>query len=192
MEAIEGYLYHHTLHKNPILTILVPVCGDMVNNGKRGRDTKIPQSGGPPIKVGDEAIHKELGDRMKRAATTASSFEAAQDSGSGPRCQDTILGDVDFQTRFETTSIQSNDPPLSKVKTFGGGEDILKLMELMAHCIKLCEFMRKKNKEKCAARHIFILLSDVNTVSMVVKILILILGSYDFTILQSKNDPDPT
>ncbi|GJU05564.1 putative ribonuclease H-like domain-containing protein [Tanacetum coccineum] len=40
--------------------------------GKRGRDTKIPQSGGPPIKVGDEAVHKELSDRMERTATTAS------------------------------------------------------------------------------------------------------------------------
>ncbi|GJR18167.1 retrovirus-related pol polyprotein from transposon TNT 1-94 [Tanacetum coccineum] len=29
---------------------------------KRGQDTKIPQSGGPPEKVDDEAIHKELGD----------------------------------------------------------------------------------------------------------------------------------
>ncbi|GJU19108.1 hypothetical protein Tco_1147074 [Tanacetum coccineum] len=62
---------------------------------KRGRDIKIPQSNGPPIKVGDEAVHKEL--------------------GSGPKCQDTILGDVDAQTRFETTSKQSNDPPLSRV-----------------------------------------------------------------------------
>ncbi|GJV77805.1 hypothetical protein Tco_1509389 [Tanacetum coccineum] len=58
----------------------------------------------PLKKVGDEAVHKELGDRMERAATTASSLEAEQDSGSGPRCQDTILGDVDAQTRFETTS----------------------------------------------------------------------------------------
>ncbi|GJR47962.1 putative ribonuclease H-like domain-containing protein [Tanacetum coccineum] len=49
---------------------------------KRGRDTKIPQSSGPPIKVGDEAIHKELGDRMERVATTASSLEAKQDSDS--------------------------------------------------------------------------------------------------------------
>ncbi|GKC45146.1 putative ribonuclease H-like domain-containing protein [Tanacetum coccineum] len=48
---------------------------------KRGRDTKIPQSGGPPTKVGDEAVYKELGDRMERAATTASSLEAEQDSG---------------------------------------------------------------------------------------------------------------
>ncbi|GJW19873.1 uncharacterized mitochondrial protein-like protein [Tanacetum coccineum] len=43
--------------------------------------------------VGDEAVHKELGDRMERAATTTSSLEAEQDIGSGPRCQDTILGD---------------------------------------------------------------------------------------------------
>ncbi|GJR92247.1 putative ribonuclease H-like domain-containing protein [Tanacetum coccineum] len=48
---------------------------------KRGRDTKIPQSSGPPIKVGDEAVHKELGDIMERVATTASSLEAEQDSG---------------------------------------------------------------------------------------------------------------
>ncbi|GKD72186.1 putative ribonuclease H-like domain-containing protein, partial [Tanacetum coccineum] len=43
---------------------------------KRGRDTKIPQSSGPPVKVGDEVVRKELGDRMERAATTASSLEA--------------------------------------------------------------------------------------------------------------------
>ncbi|GJR66772.1 putative ribonuclease H-like domain-containing protein [Tanacetum coccineum] len=42
---------------------------------KRGRDTKIPQSSGPPVKVGDEAVHKELGDKMERAATTASSLK---------------------------------------------------------------------------------------------------------------------
>ncbi|GJR10295.1 hypothetical protein Tco_0792947 [Tanacetum coccineum] len=39
--------------------------------------------------VGDEAIHKELGDKMERAATTASSLEEEQDSG-----------DVGAQTRF--------------------------------------------------------------------------------------------
>ncbi|GJW93028.1 hypothetical protein Tco_0172700 [Tanacetum coccineum] len=85
----------------------------------------------PLRKVGDEAVHKELGDRMERAATTASSSEAEQDSGSGPRCQETILGDVDAQTRFETTSNQSIDPPLSKVNTFGSGEDSMKILELM-------------------------------------------------------------
>ncbi|GJY86427.1 putative ribonuclease H-like domain-containing protein [Tanacetum coccineum] len=78
----------------------------------------------PLKKVGDEAAHKELGDRMERATTTASSLEAEQDSGSGPRCQDTILGDVNAQTRFEIASKQSNDPPLSRGYTLRSGEDI--------------------------------------------------------------------
>ncbi|GKA61725.1 putative ribonuclease H-like domain-containing protein [Tanacetum coccineum] len=34
----------------------------------------------PLKKVGDEAVHKELGDRMERVVTTASSLEAKQDS----------------------------------------------------------------------------------------------------------------
>ncbi|GKE98113.1 hypothetical protein Tco_0021464, partial [Tanacetum coccineum] len=35
---------------------------------------------------------------MERAATTASSLDTKQDSGSGPRCQDTILGCADAQS----------------------------------------------------------------------------------------------
>ncbi|GJY03624.1 hypothetical protein Tco_0369564, partial [Tanacetum coccineum] len=84
--------------------------------------------------VGDEAVHKELGDRMERAATTASSLEAEQDSGSGPRCQDTILGDVDAQTRFEITSKQSNDLPLSRGYILRSGEDSMKLLEFIELC----------------------------------------------------------
>ncbi|GKE24897.1 hypothetical protein Tco_1436409, partial [Tanacetum coccineum] len=98
---------------------------------KRDWVTKIPQSSGPSEKVGDKAIHKELGDRMERATTTTSSLKAKQDIGSGPRCQVTILGDVGTQTRFETTSKQSNDPPLSKGCTHGSGEDSMKLLESM-------------------------------------------------------------
>ncbi|GJU03758.1 putative ribonuclease H-like domain-containing protein [Tanacetum coccineum] len=50
---------------------------------KRGPVTiQIPQLVGPPIKVGDEAVHKELDHRMERAATTASSLEAEQDNDS--------------------------------------------------------------------------------------------------------------
>ncbi|GKC15137.1 hypothetical protein Tco_1011919 [Tanacetum coccineum] len=82
----------------------------------------------PLIKGSGEAVHKELGDRMERAATTASSLEAEQDSGSGPRCQDTILGDVNAQTRFEITSIQSIDPPLLRGYTLRSGEDSMKLI----------------------------------------------------------------
>ncbi|GJY18382.1 hypothetical protein Tco_0389873 [Tanacetum coccineum] len=66
---------------------------------KRGRDTKIPQSSGPLKKVGDEAVYTGEDDRMVRAATTTTSLEAEQENGSGPRCQDTTLGDADAQTR---------------------------------------------------------------------------------------------
>ncbi|GJS46122.1 hypothetical protein Tco_0596243 [Tanacetum coccineum] len=43
--------------------------------------------------------------------------------GSGPRCQDTTLGDANAQTRFKIASKESCDPPLSEVNTFGSGED---------------------------------------------------------------------
>ncbi|GJV51363.1 hypothetical protein Tco_1447104 [Tanacetum coccineum] len=93
---------------------------------KRGRDTKIPQSSGPPIKVGDEAVYKELGDRMEMAATTASSLEA----------------------EFETTFKKSNDPPLSIGYTLGSGEDNMKLLELMELCTKLSDLFWATTKAK--------------------------------------------
>ncbi|GJU84566.1 ribonuclease H-like domain-containing protein [Tanacetum coccineum] len=89
--------------------------------------------------VTNETVIKEWEDRMERAATTASSLEAEQDSDSGPRCQDTILGGAEAQIRFEAASKQSNDPPLSRVNTLGSGEDSMKLKELMELCIKLPE-----------------------------------------------------
>ncbi|GKF65510.1 hypothetical protein Tco_0192027, partial [Tanacetum coccineum] len=47
---------------------------------------------------------------------------------SGPRCQDTILGDVNAQTRFEIPSKQSIDPPISRGYTLGSREDSMKLI----------------------------------------------------------------
>ncbi|GKD78750.1 hypothetical protein Tco_1341371, partial [Tanacetum coccineum] len=58
---------------------------------KRGRDIKIPQSSGPPVKVGDEAVHKELGDRMEKAAITTSSLEAEQESGIFSFAKNTLM-----------------------------------------------------------------------------------------------------
>ncbi|GKE08535.1 hypothetical protein Tco_1412086 [Tanacetum coccineum] len=40
---------------------------------KRGRNTKVPEYGGPPKKVGDEAINEEMLDSVKRAITTVAS-----------------------------------------------------------------------------------------------------------------------
>ncbi|GJV36145.1 putative ribonuclease H-like domain-containing protein [Tanacetum coccineum] len=52
---------------------------------KPRKDTHVPQPSNPIESVADEAVHKELGDSLVRAATTASSLEAEQDSGGGPR-----------------------------------------------------------------------------------------------------------
>ncbi|GJZ06078.1 putative ribonuclease H-like domain-containing protein [Tanacetum coccineum] len=66
----------------------------------------------------DETIYKEWEDIMERAAITASSLEADQDSGSGPRSQDTILGGVEAQIRFEAASKQGPiDLPLQELHT---------------------------------------------------------------------------
>ncbi|GJZ68290.1 putative ribonuclease H-like domain-containing protein [Tanacetum coccineum] len=106
---------------------------------KTKRPTEISQSSGHITLVADETVHEEKGDNIERAATTTVSLDAEQDSGSGPRRQDTILGDRPAQTRFERLSKQSNDPPLSGVNTPGSGEDRLKIMELMEICTKLSD-----------------------------------------------------
>ncbi|GKE44698.1 hypothetical protein Tco_1471982, partial [Tanacetum coccineum] len=61
---------------------------------KRGRDTETPQSGGPPEKVGDEAVHQELGGRVERAATTTASLDAKQDSGNILKTQSKTIANV--------------------------------------------------------------------------------------------------
>ncbi|GJV89466.1 putative ribonuclease H-like domain-containing protein [Tanacetum coccineum] len=94
---------------------------------------------------GNEAVHKELGDGLVRAATTASSLEAEQDSGNitktqskatpnessslgttsggGPRCQET-MGDTIAQTRLKLdelmalcTTLQNRVLDLEKTNT---------------------------------------------------------------------------
>ncbi|GJX36545.1 hypothetical protein Tco_0248102 [Tanacetum coccineum] len=54
------------------------------------KDTQVPQPSVPSKNVADRAVHKELGNSLVRATTIASSLEAEQDSGGGPRCQETM------------------------------------------------------------------------------------------------------
>ncbi|GJX60599.1 ribonuclease H-like domain-containing protein [Tanacetum coccineum] len=68
----------------------------------------------------------EWGDRLVRAATTASSLEAEQDSGG-----------TSAQTRFERVSKLSNDSLLARGNTFQSDEDSIKLNELMELCTNL-------------------------------------------------------
>nr|GFA64995.1 hypothetical protein [Tanacetum cinerariifolium] len=93
---------------------------DFLNASPIRKATEISQSSGPTTLVADETVHEEKGDKVERAATTASSLEVEKDScnihrtqymatlnepipqrtslGSGPRRQDTILGDIHAQT----------------------------------------------------------------------------------------------
>ncbi|GJW39177.1 putative reverse transcriptase domain-containing protein [Tanacetum coccineum] len=101
--------------------------------------TEISQSSRPTTLVVDETVHEEREDIMERAATTAYSLEAEQDSGDRPA-----------QTRFKRLSKQSNDPPLSRDNTLGSGEDNMKLNELMEICTKLSDSVLDLEKIKDA------------------------------------------
>nr|GEW31897.1 hypothetical protein [Tanacetum cinerariifolium] len=101
------------------------------------KNTHVPQPSCSTEHVVDEAIHKELGDSLLRAATTTSSLEVKQDSGNinrtqskatpnesssqrtdldgGPRCQE-AMRDTIAQTRFENVFKYSNDLLLAKAK----------------------------------------------------------------------------
>ncbi|GKE88257.1 hypothetical protein Tco_1565732, partial [Tanacetum coccineum] len=83
-----------------------------------------------------EAVYKELDDSLARVATTTSSLEAKQESGGGPRRQETI-GDTIAQTRFVNVSKLSNDPLLARGNTLRSGEDSLKLNDMVELCTNL-------------------------------------------------------
>ncbi|GKA10380.1 hypothetical protein Tco_0689813 [Tanacetum coccineum] len=78
---------------------------------KPRKDTQVPQSSDPTKNVTDEAVHKELGDSLVRAATTASSLEAEQDSGNINKTQS-------IATPNESSSLGT---------TSGGGPRVLDL-----------------------------------------------------------------
>ncbi|GJW72775.1 hypothetical protein Tco_0132145 [Tanacetum coccineum] len=116
------------------------------------KSTKISQSSGPTTLVADETVNEERGDIVERAATTATSLDVEQGSGSinrtqsaaipndpfpqgtgsggSPRCQEAI-GDTIAQTRSERVSTPSYDSPLLGVNTPESDEERIKLKELM-------------------------------------------------------------
>ncbi|GKF98758.1 hypothetical protein Tco_0297541, partial [Tanacetum coccineum] len=133
------------------------------------KDTQVPQPSGPTEHVVDEAIHKELGDSLVRAATTASSLEAEQDNGNitktrskatpnesssigttlggGPKRQE-AMGDTIAQIRFENVSKHSNDSLLARDNTLRSDENSLKLKELMELCTNLQQRVLDLEKTK--------------------------------------------
>ncbi|GKA57426.1 hypothetical protein Tco_0756614 [Tanacetum coccineum] len=86
----------------------------------------VPQPSGPTDIVADEAVHKERGGRLVRAATTASSLEAEQDSGNITKTRSKVIPN-------------EVGPPRNYFRgnTLRSGKDSLKLTELMELCTNL-------------------------------------------------------
>ncbi|GKC04644.1 hypothetical protein Tco_0996254 [Tanacetum coccineum] len=109
----------------------------------------IPSTASPEVLsqvttvVGDEAINKEMLDSVERGATTVSSLEAKQASGSGPWHQETMGGMQDqtsMEHQIELTDNVPNippDSPLPGVNTPRSDDGSLKLNELMDLVTKL-------------------------------------------------------
>ncbi|GKD61110.1 hypothetical protein Tco_1298619 [Tanacetum coccineum] len=121
-------------------TIIQPSTSQPQNKQRlrrsKRKDTEVPQPSGPTTNVAYEVVNEEMDDSLVRAATTGSSLEAKQDSGSGLRRQET-MGDTIAQTRSENVSKLSNDLLLAGVNTPRSDEDSMKLKELMEFCTKL-------------------------------------------------------
>ncbi|GJV29889.1 putative ribonuclease H-like domain-containing protein [Tanacetum coccineum] len=93
---------------------------------KRDQDTEIPQSSSPPKKVGDEDVYTREDERVVRAATTATSLEAEQESGNIHKTRST--------TTLNEPSPQGTG---SGGHTPGSDEGRPNINELMAICTKL-------------------------------------------------------
>nr|GEW03775.1 hypothetical protein [Tanacetum cinerariifolium] len=139
-ELGEGLIMPTDPHHTP--TILQPSSSQPQKTQKPRKpirkDTYVPQLSGLTDNVVDEVVYKELGDSLVRAATSAFSLEAEQDSGNitktqsnatpnesrsqgtnlggGPKCQETMR-DTTAQTRFESVSKRSNDSLLIRGNT---------------------------------------------------------------------------
>nr|GEW10715.1 hypothetical protein [Tanacetum cinerariifolium] len=95
-----------------------------------GKVTEVPQPSEPTEYVANEAIYKELDDRLVRAATIASSLEAEQDSGNIDKTQSKA-------TPNEASSSGTTPGGGPRGNTLRSDEDSLKLNELMELCTNL-------------------------------------------------------
>nr|GEY99389.1 hypothetical protein [Tanacetum cinerariifolium] len=98
----------------------------LMRQAKRGQDTEIPQSSGPPKKVGDEAVYTGEDERVVRAATTATSLEVEPESGNIDKTRSTA-------TLNEPTPQEIS----SEGHTPGRDEGRPNINELMAICTQL-------------------------------------------------------
>nr|GEU79005.1 hypothetical protein [Tanacetum cinerariifolium] len=128
-------------HRTP--TILQPSSSQPQKTQKsrkpKRKDTQVPQPSGPTKSVADEAVHKDLGNSLVRAATTASSLEAKRDSGNINKTQSKATPN-EFSSHGTNSGGGSRVLDLEKTKTFQRNEiDSLK---------RMVKKLGKKNKSR--------------------------------------------
>ncbi|GKA41467.1 hypothetical protein Tco_0734060, partial [Tanacetum coccineum] len=89
--------------------------------------------------VGDEAVHKELGDKMERAATTASNLEAEQDNGS------LTLNELTVLCTSLSKKVESLESDLKQTKqTYGAAyTKLIMKVKKLEHKVKSIKARRK-------------------------------------------------
>ncbi|GKB09614.1 hypothetical protein Tco_0837926 [Tanacetum coccineum] len=103
----------------------------------------------PLKKVGDEVVHKDLGDRMERAATTASSFKTEQDSGSGPSKKLNELMELCTKLSEKVTSLEQDLKQTKQVY----GKALTKLVKKVKHLEDQLKSTTKRRKAKVVISH---------------------------------------
>nr|GEU55559.1 hypothetical protein [Tanacetum cinerariifolium] len=115
--------------------------------------TKVPQPSGPTKSVANEAVHKELGDRLVRAATTASSLDAEHDSESSDN-EESLGEDASKQGRRiddddEITMFNNVNNEMFNVDDLGG-EEVFVVEQEVDNCkgIMIEEPVKPKKKDQ--------------------------------------------
>ncbi|GJY15305.1 zinc finger, CCHC-type containing protein [Tanacetum coccineum] len=99
------------------------------------KDTQVPQSSDPIENVVDKAVHKELGDSLVRAATTASSLEAEQDSA-----------EFDKEERLAREKAEKEkEANIALIKTW---DDIQENIDVIINWLKDCKHENKKSSKR--------------------------------------------
>nr|GEU44949.1 putative ribonuclease H-like domain-containing protein [Tanacetum cinerariifolium] len=102
------------------------------------KDTQVPQPSDPTEFVIDEAVYKELGDSLVRAATTASSLEADQDSDGEAMINSTKNGDQPLPRVtqvFIAGTLSNEQPPLKDKSIWSNQEKKIQKIDCLARSL---------------------------------------------------------
>ncbi|GJU73144.1 uncharacterized mitochondrial protein-like protein, partial [Tanacetum coccineum] len=113
------------------VTPLFPTMVTQKPRKPKRKDTQVPQPSDPTYIVIDEAVHKELGDSLVRAATTTSRLKAEKDSGNITKTRS--KANTNESSSFLGTTLGGGP----RGNTLQSGEDSLKLTDLMELCTNL-------------------------------------------------------